>query len=479
MPMAASSWRPRRCSSTGGCRGRATRPVQPAGKAGRAGGELALEPDAGIWEYRGRKRVHTHSAAMCWAGCQRLAAIAAHLGLADRAQYWGSNAARIGRECLEQRLEPERKAFAAAFGIDDLDASVLLLPELALIEPDDPRFVSTVGGDRAGTSARRHVMRYVAEDDFGLPETAFLVCRFWLIDALWAIGRREEARDMFIDALRLRNRYGIVVGRHASADRRAVGKFSADLFDGRINPDRDAAVAKLGGSILARLVIVSNRVAIPDSGSAGRRAGGGDSADAQAAAGVWFGWSGRVAARQPGTAKHRRARRRLLRDHRSAQGRLPGILQRFRQPSAVADPALPAGSRRIHPPRSVPAICASTSISPSELAKMLRPDDIVWVHDYHLIPLAKALRERGHKNKHRLLPAYPVAAAGNPHRAAQSREADSGAVPLRPGRLPDRRSMPPISRAIWRTNAGCRASTGIRFAVRRPRSCASAPFRSE
>jgi len=55
-----------------------------------------------------------------------------------------------------------------------------------------------------------NVMRYSSADDFGLPETAFLICRFWLVDALWAIGRKEDARDMFIDALKLRNSYGLM-----------------------------------------------------------------------------------------------------------------------------------------------------------------------------------------------------------------------------------------------------------------------------
>ena len=56
----------------------------------------------------------------------------------------------------------------------------------------------------------RHVMRYASEDDFGLPETEFLVCRFWLIDALAALGRREEARERYNDALSLRNSYGLL-----------------------------------------------------------------------------------------------------------------------------------------------------------------------------------------------------------------------------------------------------------------------------
>ena len=177
---------------------------------GEQAAKLALVPDAGIWEYRGRTRVHTHSAAMCWAGCQRLEAIAANLGLADRAHYWGAIAGKIGEELLKGAWNPKRNAFSAAFGSDDLDASALLLADFGLIAADDPRFVSTV--DAINRELRRdfHVMRYVAADDFGPPETAFLICRFWLIDALWEIGRREEARDMFVDALRLRNRYGLL-----------------------------------------------------------------------------------------------------------------------------------------------------------------------------------------------------------------------------------------------------------------------------
>ena len=74
---------------------------------GEQAARLALEPDAGIWEYRGRKRVHTYSAAMCWAGCHRLEAIAHHLGLAERAAYWGDIAKRIGEEVLQACLESE------------------------------------------------------------------------------------------------------------------------------------------------------------------------------------------------------------------------------------------------------------------------------------------------------------------------------------------------------------------------------------
>ncbi len=172
--------------------------------------ELALEPDAGIWEYRGRQRVHTHSAAMCWAGVSRTAAIASHLGIADRAQHWQSRADQIQDVILGRTWNPRRKAFAAAIDSDDLDASVLLMPELGLIEGKDPRFVSTVSAIERELVRGNLVMRYTAADDFGLPETAFVVCRFWLIDALWHLGRTEEARDMFQDALNHRNHYGLL-----------------------------------------------------------------------------------------------------------------------------------------------------------------------------------------------------------------------------------------------------------------------------
>jgi GH15 family glucan-1,4-alpha-glucosidase len=171
---------------------------------------LALEPDAGIWEFRGRKRVHTHSGAMCWAGISRTAAIAARLGLKDRAAHWHDLSDAIGEELLKRVWNDKRKAFTAAEGTDDMDASVLLLPELGLIDAHDPRFTSTISAIEHDLVRGRHVMRYAAEDDFGLPETEFLVCRFWLIDALAAQGRREEARERYQDALALRNSYGLL-----------------------------------------------------------------------------------------------------------------------------------------------------------------------------------------------------------------------------------------------------------------------------
>jgi GH15 family glucan-1,4-alpha-glucosidase len=177
---------------------------------GNKAADLALKPDSGIWEFRRRVRVHTHSAAMCWAGITRLAAIARQLNFPDRAAHWNAIATKLQDALLSDAWNPKLNTFTAAIGTDDVDASVLLLPELGLLDAQDPRFISTVAAVERELLREKHVMRYANSDDFGLPETAFLICRFWLIDAWWSIGRKEEARELFLDALRHCNRYGLL-----------------------------------------------------------------------------------------------------------------------------------------------------------------------------------------------------------------------------------------------------------------------------
>ncbi len=172
--------------------------------------EVALQPDSGIWEYRGRRHVHTYSVAMCWAALNRLGAIAAHLGCTERAAHWNNGAEEIAGVLLERAWNPKRKAFVSSFDTDHVDASVLLLPELGIIEANDERFIATVAAIERELLREKHVIRYANEDDFGMPETAFLICRFWLIDAWWLMGRREAARDLFLDSLRHRNQYGLL-----------------------------------------------------------------------------------------------------------------------------------------------------------------------------------------------------------------------------------------------------------------------------
>ncbi len=179
-------------------------------KLGEHARRVALEPDAGIWEYRGRARVHTYSATLCWAACDRLGQIAKRLRLDDRASYWGAHAAALKSKILEGAWDEKRGAVTGALGHPDLDASVLLLAELGLMAPNDKRFIGSC--DAVGRELMRNnrIMRYTAEDDFGAPETAFLVCNFWYMDALASLGRHGEAREMFTDILNRRNAFGLL-----------------------------------------------------------------------------------------------------------------------------------------------------------------------------------------------------------------------------------------------------------------------------
>ena len=167
-------------------------------------------PDAGIWEFRGIAHVHTSSAIMCWAACDRLAKIADALGRKERHDHWSSRADEIRETVLEKAWNEERNAFTGAFGGTDLDASVLLMAEIGFIDPMDPRYIATV--DRIDEELRvgSHVYRYRIEDDFGFPKTAFTACTFWHIDALARIGRMDEAREMFEAVLATRTKLGLL-----------------------------------------------------------------------------------------------------------------------------------------------------------------------------------------------------------------------------------------------------------------------------
>ena len=109
----------------------------------------------------------------------------------------------------ERAYNAETGTFVSSFGGEDLDATLLLLAEIDFVSADDPRFVATV--DAVGQKLRRGdlLLRYDVEDDFGLMHTAFMICGFWYVDALNAIGRKEEARELFERILKFRNSFGL------------------------------------------------------------------------------------------------------------------------------------------------------------------------------------------------------------------------------------------------------------------------------
>jgi GH15 family glucan-1,4-alpha-glucosidase len=179
---------------------------------GEQASRLYEVPDAGLWELRGAERVHTFSSIMCWAACDRLAKYAATLKLADRVDYWRSRATKIHEVISRRSWNSKLNAFAATMDGDSLDASLLLMPRLGFLEATDARFVGTVAAIEKQLKHGDLVYRYVERDDFGFPENAFLVCTFWYIEALAAMGdsRRAEARALFAKVLAARNRHGLL-----------------------------------------------------------------------------------------------------------------------------------------------------------------------------------------------------------------------------------------------------------------------------
>ncbi|WP_091193937.1 glycoside hydrolase family 15 protein [Formivibrio citricus] len=192
-------------------------------------GQKAIEhfdqPDAGIWELRGKQRVHTYSSVMCWAACDRLSRIAKQLKQTEREHYWREEADRIHKVICCEAWSDTRQAFTAAWGEDALDASMLLLHEFDFLPATDPRFVSTVAAIESELKHGDFIYRYAERDDFGEPDNAFVVCTFWYVYALQALGRKDEARRTFETLLACCSPLGLLAEDYCSATREQWGNF--------------------------------------------------------------------------------------------------------------------------------------------------------------------------------------------------------------------------------------------------------------
>jgi GH15 family glucan-1,4-alpha-glucosidase len=167
-------------------------------------------PDAGLWELRTRAHVHSYSAVMCWAACDRLAHAAAALDLPDREAYWATRARTMREAILAAAWREERGAISANFEGDACDASLLQLLDLRFLAADDPRFLGTLRALEEELRRGDDMLRYSAPDDFGAPVTAFNVCTFWLIEAMHRTGRSGEARRLFETMLSRRTAAGLL-----------------------------------------------------------------------------------------------------------------------------------------------------------------------------------------------------------------------------------------------------------------------------
>ncbi|MEV7286000.1 glycoside hydrolase family 15 protein [Streptomyces sp. NPDC093252] len=173
------------------------------------------QPDEGLWEVRGERRHFVHSKVMVWVAADRaVRALEAQPELGGDLDAWRAMRHEVHREVCERGFDPERNTFTQYYGSRELDASVLLIPRLGFLSPRDPRVIGTVDAIRAELDHGGLLRRYTAEESGvdGLPgrEGAFLVCSFWLVDALHMTGRTREARELFERLVSLANDVGLL-----------------------------------------------------------------------------------------------------------------------------------------------------------------------------------------------------------------------------------------------------------------------------
>jgi GH15 family glucan-1,4-alpha-glucosidase len=186
------------------------------------------EPDEGIWEVRGPRQHFTYSKVMAWVAFDRAIQSARAFGLEGPVTRWLEIRERIHDEVCRHGYDPELGSFVQTFGSKQLDASLLLLPEVGFLPPSDPRIRGTVAAIERRLMADGFVRRYdTARTEDGLPagEGAFLACSFWLADAYVLLGRQDEAHALFERLLALQNDVGLLAEEYDPEAGRQVGNF--------------------------------------------------------------------------------------------------------------------------------------------------------------------------------------------------------------------------------------------------------------
>ncbi|MGW2651601.1 glycoside hydrolase family 15 protein [Streptomyces sp. NPDC001393] len=183
------------------------------------------EPDQGIWETRGSGRHFLHSKLMCWVALDRAIAMAPTLQADERVPHWRHERDQI-RQAVEQRgWNPRLGAFTQAFDSDDLDASALMLPIVGFLPPHDPRVQSTVLAIATHLTDRNGLIRRYLGDEIEGGEGAFLLCTFWLAQALALTGHTTRARQVFQTAVAHANDVGLLAEETDSTTGEALGNF--------------------------------------------------------------------------------------------------------------------------------------------------------------------------------------------------------------------------------------------------------------
>jgi GH15 family glucan-1,4-alpha-glucosidase len=184
------------------------------------------EKDQGIWEMRGEPRDFLYSKLMCWVALDRAIKIAEQIGAQERVSRWTAVRDEIKNAVLEQGWSERAQAFTQSFGSDDLDASNLMIPLVGFLPADDPRVLSTI--DAIADNLRDEhglIYRYRAHDGLAGDEGTFLLCTFWLSQALAKAGQIERAKDTFSAAVSFANDLGMLAEEVDPRTRELLGNF--------------------------------------------------------------------------------------------------------------------------------------------------------------------------------------------------------------------------------------------------------------
>jgi GH15 family glucan-1,4-alpha-glucosidase len=187
------------------------------------------ELDHGLWEIRAEPRAFTHSRVMSWVAFDRAVKLAESTRLDSPVDTWRAVRDEIKAEVMEHGYDAERNTFTQSYGSRGVDAALLLLPQVGFIAPDDPRALGTLDAVQQDLGVDEAlILRYrVDETDDGLPgdEGAFLICSFWLVDALALAGRTEEAEQRFKKLVGLSNDVGLLAEEYSPGLGRMLGNF--------------------------------------------------------------------------------------------------------------------------------------------------------------------------------------------------------------------------------------------------------------
>lgn len=167
------------------------------------------KPDEGIWEIRNRKEHFVFSKVMCWVALNRAYKIANILNEKKYAERWGKEAELIQKDVMEKGWKEELQSFSQAYDNLEFDSSLLLMEKYGFISAQDIRYRKTVKAVQAALYHKGLMYRYTAHDDFGTPSSAFTICTFWLIRALYVIGEKEEAQAIFERIVTYSNSVGL------------------------------------------------------------------------------------------------------------------------------------------------------------------------------------------------------------------------------------------------------------------------------